>query len=884
MKPIATSHNTREFFPHALPLSDILDKFHVDPKNGLSSAGILLRQKECGLNALPRGIKKGPLRLFLGQFANPLVIILLISAALTFYIKDYADSTVIILAVLVNVTIGFWQEYRSNKIFEKLDAVIEVMARVRRNGKIVEVNMKELVPGDIIMVYADMKVPADARILYTDGISANEALLTGESSSIGKKDGLLPADTALGDRKNMLHMGTIVEAGAGEAIVVKTGEETEIGAIAALTLGVEDEQTPLQGRLAGLSKIMSVFVAVCAAIIFLVGFLEGQSIVEIFKLAVAVSVAAIPEGLPAALSVVLAVSATRILKKKGLVKKLIGAETLGSTSVILTDKTGTLTTGIMKTEHLILSKDDDACARALALASNVSFIDGASGTREFRGESTDKAKVEFFTGRGGNYDELTQEYNHVAFLPFNEEKKYIASFRQKGNGHGVIFVTGAPETLLDMSKLTEKEKAKILEAVEKEAAVGFRMIAVAEGNAPDASVWKGKDAETLATSIHNLKFLGVAALRDPIRKDVPEAIRVARGAGVHVSMATGDHRLTALSIGRELGFRASDENIVTGKELDALSDDELKEKIKDIEIFARVTPSHKMRIIKIFKDRGEVVAMTGDGINDAPALRASDIGVALGSGTDVTKETADLVLVDDSFSVITAAIREGRIAFANIRKVVVFLLCNSFTEIIIVLSALILRTDFFPVTAVLILWANLVEDTFPNFALAFEPGEKNVMEKPPIGGNESILDRQGIAVVTINILSDAILVAMFWYLYNYTSYTPEHIQTLIFAIFATGSLFIVFAVKSHDQSMFRTNAFDNRYLLFAVFISLMLMAVALYVPTLQRFLGTVPLSFKEVLFVAGLIALRMASIEFMKWLFRLRERKTAVGILSPRPV
>ncbi|MDA1334532.1 MAG: HAD-IC family P-type ATPase [bacterium] len=842
---------------YSTSLDEVLSQLKSDQKNGLSSNEVSVRRESYGSNTLPVGKKTHWWELLAGQFINPLIIILLIAAALTYWIDERVDFTVIMLAVGVNVLIGFWQEFRSSQIFEKLQSLVRVMARVMRDGEIKELDMTELVPGDIIILRGDIKVPADARILSAKNLLVNEALLTGESAAVHKESIDLSGDLPLGDHKNMVHMGTIVERGEGLAVVTATGASSEIGKIAALTAKVEDEETPLQERLSKLGKLLAIFMTVFSVVIFIVGIFEGHTVSEMFTVAIAVAVAAIPEGLPAALSVILAVSASRILKRKGLVKKLIGAETLGSTTVIVTDKTGTITEGTMVVEKVFGSRDDSAVAQALAFASDIDVIGGV-----LKGEATDRAKVQFYLDKGGKLNEHEQK----AFIPFDQRRKYLASFNDMGNGKTRLFVSGAPEALIERSTMGDVERDALLKEIEKYASDGYRLIASGAKDIEDSEYTNFEDEKTLHEKIRGINFLGIAAIRDPIRKDVYESIKITRKAGIRVIMATGDHKTTATSIGKELGFGIEDHFVLSGSEIDGMNDIDLSARAENVTILSRVTPAHKQRLVEILIKKGAVVAMTGDGINDAPALKAADIGIAVGSGTDVTKEAADLILMDDSFSTITAAIREGRIAFDNMRKVTVFLLSNSFTEVIIVMVGLVFRTAFLPITAVQILWANLVEDSFPNFALAFEPGEKDIMDRKPIPRGERILDSEAkIIIYLVGIFSDLMLGTIFLYLYWYSQLSPEHIQTFIFAILATNSMFIVFAVKSYRISILKTNLLNNPYLIFAVLISFGFMGVAIYLPQVQALLGTVALSLKEVGIVFSLGMLQLTLIELAKW-------------------
>ena len=851
---------------HELPIKDLLQEFGSNLETGLADDEVGRRRAEFGPNELPKGKKLHWWEFFFRQFKNPLIFILLAAGAITWWLAEYLDTIVIFLAVLVNVAIGFWQEFRSNRIFEKLQAIVAVRSRVRRDGKMREINAKDLVPGDIILLYAGVKVPADARILEARRLEVNEALLTGESLPVKKTVLDLSGRTALADRKNMVHAGTVVEQGECIALVVAIGENTELGEIARLTASVEEESTPLQERLARLGKIIAGFVLAAAFFVILVGVWEGRAFVEMFTVGVAVAVAAIPEGLPAALSVVLAVASQRIFGRKGLVKTLIGAETLGSTTVICTDKTGTLTEGIMQVEKLVEAKDPKRSALALALANEAAVMDRG----EIRGEATDCAKLKYFLEEGGgNLDEALKEYPRLAILPFDADEKYIASFHGGKERLINLFVTGAPEILIERSTLSEREKGRMREIVDSFAARGYRMIATAErGIVRSASRIDPDDIAGLRREVGGLLLSGLAAVRDPARPDVKESLKITRQAGIRVLMVTGDHKLTARAIGQDLGFSADPSALIDGPELDQLSDEEFARRIRSVEIFSRASPRHKMRIINVLRVEGHVTAMTGDGVNDAPALKAADVGVSVGDGADVTKEAADLVLLDDSFSTITSAIREGRIAFDNMRKVAVFLLMGSFTEFILVVTSLVLGIPL-PVTAVQILWANIIEDGFPNFALAFEPGEKDIMERRPFKRKEPILDRLGMAFVFIQgILTDLILVGVFLWLFYNSSYTLEHLRTIILAALTTDALLLVFVLKNLREPLYKIEFFSNYYLLLAVILGFTAMFAAIYAPPLQWLLGTVPLSAGDIALVLGMGLLEVGLAEGIKWWFR----------------
>ena len=733
-----------------------------------------------------------------------------------------------------------------------------------------DMNSEVLVPGDIIFLHPGDKVPADARLFFAEDLEVNEALLTGESVPVKKTiTDEVPKNSPLASRFNMIYTGTVIEKGAAQAIVVATAGKTELGRIAELATVVRDEKTPLQERLASLGKKLAFLVAGLATIIFLVGiFKEKTSFIETFTLAVAVAVAAIPEGLPAAMSIVLAVASQRISKKKGLVKTLIGAETLGSTNVICVDKTGTLTEGVMKVKSLYLSPDEKRSALILALANEADIVAGG----KVSGETTDKAKMEFFLEHGGNLEEELSKYPRATLVPFDADEKYIASFHILSNGDTQIFVSGAPEKLLNLSTKSEEERTKIIQEIEKLAARGFRMIGVAERIVPRKADLNLKDSKVLRKMITELEFFGVAAIRDLIRFDVLESMNTVREAGIRVIMITGDHKFTAKAIGKELGFRVGDKNLVEGIDIDQMTKEELRERIKDIDIISRANPVHKMKIIEVLKNNKYVVAMTGDGVNDAPALKEADIGVAGAAGTDVTKEVADLVLLNDSFSTIASAVREGRVAFDNIRKVTMFEITDGFTEVILVLTSLILRVPFVAVTAVQILWTNMVEDGLPTLSLAFEPEEKGIMRRRPFKRAEPIINKLGYYIIgLVGIVSDFVLVALFFWLVKFTSYGELHIQTIMFAALGMDTLIFIFSIKTLNQSAFSRAALNNKYLLGAVTLGFCLMFVAIYVPIMNKLLGTVALSSFELLIALSTGIFRLLFIESVKFFVRKKE-------------
>ncbi|OGF69145.1 hypothetical protein A3H65_00995 [Candidatus Giovannonibacteria bacterium RIFCSPLOWO2_02_FULL_45_14] len=840
-------------------------------KDGLSEAEYKKKFLEYGPNELPKESGFRALAFIWGQIKSPLVYILIIASILAFFAGEKLDTIIILVSVVINIGIGFYQEYSSSQILKRLAEKVRVSALVKRNGEIKEIDSAMLVPGDVVIIKSGMRVPADARLIKAKDLATNEALLTGESSSVKKNIEVISQKTGVADRKNMVFMGSSIERGEGEAIVVKTGKDTEIGAIALLTKESGEEITPLQEKIGSLGKFLSILVVIASIVIIVVGIYEKFNFYQIFITAVAVAVAAIPEGLPAAIAVVLAVASKNIFKNNGLVKKLLAAETLGSVSILLTDKTGTLTEGRMKVEKII-AKDEGSMLSALALA-NEAIIENDNGKIAVKGEATDRAKLEIFLEKGLDLKKILEVFPRVNFLPFDSARKIIASFHTAKNTHGEavqVFITGEPEFILEKS-INFSDKKDVLLECENLARKGFRVIAAAEEALPISSSDISKKSEVeLFNLVKHPTFLGLAVISDPIRADVKETVREVRSAGIKIIMLTGDHKLTARTIGQELGFSA--ENIMEGSELENISGRDMFSRIKDVEIFARVDPKHKILIAKAWKEKGEAVAMTGDGINDAPALKYADIGIALNSGTDVTKEASDLVLIDDGLSTIAQAIKYGRTAFDNIKKVVIYLLASSFTEITLVLGSLILRVPL-PMTAVQILWTNIVQDGFPNFALAFEKGEDGIMRRKPMRRTDPILDKKArMLSFSFAAMTDIILLSIFYYFLEETSFPIEYIRTIIFTALGTSSLFYIFSIKSLNTPIYKTNLFDNNYLLFAVGIGFVMMTSAVYIPALNTILKTAPLHPVHVMLILALGIFKIILMELMKWFYN---RKTA---------
>jgi len=864
-----------EIFWHNLDFKEVVKILRTNIGKGLSEKEVKVCQREFGKNKLPEEKPLSMLRMFLEQFRSPLIYILVIAGIITLILKDYTDAIIIFGAVFLNTIVGYLQENKASQALRELKKIVKHTAEVLRDGNLKVIDSAELVPGDIIILNPGDKVPTDGRIIECYDFKINEMALTGEWMAAKKISEVLARKTPLADRDNMVFMGTVVEDGKAKAVVTAIGIETEIGKVARLVKEAREEKTPYQKKIAHFSEIIGTIIGAICFGIFVEGMITGGEFVEMFTTAVAVAVAAIPEGLPVAMTVILALGMQRILKKKGLVRRLASAETLGSTSVICSDKTATLTEGKMKVSDVIAFKETKLlCLKAAALTSEA-FIENPTSPKEkwiIRGRSTDRALLE--AGIESGIDGKKEfEKKKIAELPFNPVNKFAAALYNE-NGQKFLYVCGAPEKILEFSKLGKKEKENWQKKLEKLAQKGLRVVASAHRkiNRERGSADLTESGFLSIDLIKDLDFIGLITLKDPIRPEVKEAMKVCRRAGMRPIIVTGDHKLTAKAVAEELGFKVKEENILEGKDLDKLSDDDFEEILPQIQIYARVEPKHKMRIISAWQEKKEVVAMTGDGINDAPALKRADVGIAVGSGTEVAKETADLILLNDSFSIIVAAVEEGRAILDNIRKVITYLLSDSFTEVILVGVSIMAGLPL-PVTAVQILWVNLIEDGLPDIALAFEPKEKDIMKQKPGGHEIPLLTREMKTIIfIIGIFTDLILLGLFFWLWN-QNHDIAYVRTMIFACLSIDSLLYVFSCKSLRRNLWRINPFSNKILVAAWLLGMAMLMAALYLPTLQAFLKTVPLGIFDWQIILGLGLLNVILIEATKWYFIVKRKE-----------
>jgi len=880
---------------HSFPIEKIFSQLKSGPK-GLTEKEAGLRLKRSGYNKLPEEKSFSKTKIFLAQFKSPLVYILLIAGVVTLVLEDYTDSIIIFGAVFLNTIVGYIQENKADQGLKKLKKILRVKAIVFREGLEKEIFQRNVVVGDIVFLRAGNKVPADARIIQAHDLKAKESALTGEWLAAEKKVIVLSEDVPLADRDNMVYMGTIIESGWGKAIVTGTGLQTEIGKVAESIQSTKEKKTPYQKKLSHFSKIIGIIIVIISLFIFIEGMAFGGEFVEMFSTSVAIAVAAIPEGLPVAMTVILALGMQRILKRKGLVRKLASAETLGSTSVILTDKTGTLTEAKMEvasvyagSKELLVSNSDGSVnsseshllALKIGMLCNESFVENLEEPTKrwiIRGRPTEKALLIAGIQAGLSKESFEKEQPMIDQFLFDPAYKYAASLHKFNPGNNILYLVGSPEKILDMSaylgdgqkrKLLLADLKKIKEKINKTTNAGLRVVGVAYRETKDQKIDPDQEEKE-----KELTFVGFFALHDPIRESTKGAIDICRQAGMRPIIVTGDHKLTAQTVAHKLGFKIKPKNILEGKDLAKLSDSEFEDRIKDIQIYARVEPAQKLRIVQAWQKKGEVVAMTGDGINDAPALNQADIGVSLGSGTDVAKEVSDLVLLTDNFNVIVAAIEEGRVIVDNIRKVITYLLSDSFSEIVLIGVSLISGWPL-PILAAQILWVNLIEDGPMGIALAFEKKEKNVMAQKPAHYGLFLLTKEMKALILIiSITTNILLLALFYYLLKHTNYEIIHIRSVIFAALTIDSLFYIFACKSLRRNIWRINPFSNMFLIWGWVFGIVMLLAAIYLPLLQSLLKTVPLNLFDWMLVLGVGLITMFLIELTKYYFITRHETT----------
>lgn len=842
---------------YSFSVDESLQKLGVNPSEGLSGAEVEKRLQEYGKNKLQEQKRKSILRIFFEQLNDALIYVLFAAVGITFFMGEYTDGIIILIVILINAFLGLFQEVRANNAIDALRNLSHPKAIVKREGKVLEVDSELLVPGDIVMLEAGRYIPADLRLIESANLQIDESALTGESVA-AEKDAeakLGEEYIPLGDRINLAYMSTLVTYGRGVGLVIGTSNQTEVGKIAGFLDTGETEETPLEIRLNHLGKTLGkVAIGICV-VIFIISYFQGRDLTEMFLTSVSLAVASIPEGLAAIVAIVLSIGVTKMAKQNAIIKKLPAVETLGSVTIVCSDKTGTLTQNKMTVQEAftfsddLISVDDEGentfeenlLAEAMVLASDATLEEDKQ-----TGDPTEVALLALADQWEMDRKELQSNQPRVDELAFDSDRKMMSTLHNHDSKY-ILYTKGAVDSLLpnckyiiqneELHPITEEHKKQITDAVEAMSSKALRTLAVA---------FKESESKIEKEEFEkDLVFIGLVGMIDPPRKEVKDSIEKAKEAGVTTIMITGDHGNTAFAIAKELGIAENFDQVTTGKEINAISYEELESHIADYRVFARVSPEHKVNIVKAFKSKENIVSMTGDGVNDAPSLNAADIGVAMGiTGTDVAKNASDMILADDNFSTIIGAIEQGRNIYNNIKKSVVFLLASNLGEVITMLVTIVAGLPV-PLLATQLLWINLITDTLPAVALGMDPGDPNVMKEKPRGLNENFFSHGGtqrviVAGILIGLLTAAaFLIGYFEHGYNpFKDQIPEVIhsyaRTMAFLTIIACQLFYSLSFRSESKSIFKVGIFSNKYLVFAIILGFGLQLLVLFVPVLRE--------------------------------------------------
>lgn len=878
--------------PWTLPAEDIIEKTDTNVKAGLTSDEAERRLEKYGKNILDQKEGVSALKIFLSNANNIIVYLLLLSSAVSFYMRETIEGLAVIAAILIAVLSGFISEYKAQKSVEALQNMVKTVSKVRRDSTVIEVDSENLAVGDILFIEEGDSITADARIVLEKNFACIESSLTGESESVNKEaDFTGESDTPIGDRINMVFSGTAATRGNAYAVITGTGMDTEIGKISDLLDQQEENATPLEEQLDKLGKSMIIFAAIVAVIVTVLGILTGEDIYSMIKIGIILAIAAVPEALPAVSTITLAIGMSTMVKHNALVKSLPAVETLGSTTVICTDKTGTLTENQMTVEDVYLFDelhykvggsgyspegdflkegqpveiDSEATLRefikAGVLSSNAT-INEENGEYNVIGDPTEGGmivlgyKADISREKAENSDE-----KRIGEIPFSSEEKFMATSYQHSDGSKKLYIKGAPDVLIEMSHLGDADALRLTDLNTVMTKKGMRVIAVAVIDDYTSGGSEEEMREAMKSS--PIRFLGFAGITDPPREDVKQAIDEAQQAGIRVIMITGDHPKTAQIIAQKIGIMNS-EHVLTGREMDKLSDEELADKLNEVAVFARVSPENKLQIVRALNVRHEVTAMTGDGVNDAPALNGADIGIAMGiRGTEVAKEASDMILTDDRFSTIVSAVKEGRVIFDNIEKFVYYLFSCNVVEILVVFLSILIGLPM-PVLALQILWMNLVVDVLPAMSLAWEKGEGDVMKRKPRDPKQVILTREFLMRILGNgsLIGLGALVA-FWYSLS-TGDDVVTARTISFSTMAFGQLFHVFNARERKSFGIDKSILKNPFLIASLVISVGFQFTAIYVPFLNHILETAPLSSSAMWLVLAGSAIPTALIQILR--------------------
>lgn len=865
---------------------EVINELSTDLINGLSSSEAKLRLTKYGLNKIQGKKKKSIFQLFLAQINDIMIYILLIAAIISFVVGEVSDSIIILIVIFINAIIGVIQESKAEKALEALKSMSTPKAIVKRDGNIIEIPSEEVVIGDIIIIDAGRYIPADLRIVEAANLKIEESAFTGESVPSEKNSNTITEgkDVPIGDQHNMAFMSTLVTYGRGIGVVVNTGMNTEIGKIAKMLDSEDENTTPLQKKLAQLGKILGFAAVGISIIMFLISLFQGRDFLEMFMTSISLAVAAIPEGLPAIVAIVLALGVQRMIKENAIIRKLPSVETLGSVNIICSDKTGTLTINKMTVKKYyvngqiynlksidIKNKETKLLTYGMILCNDATSKDGVQ-----TGDPTEVALIDVGNKINIFKDDLNKEFKRVNEIPFDSDRKLMTTVNSYENKY-YVFTKGAIDSILKISNkilingeikdFAHKEKSETLNASNLMSDDALRVLALA---------YKPIDNEHVPIDEleNDLIFVGLMGMIDPPREEVKGSIELSKKAGIRTIMITGDHKNTAVAIAKELGIVEDISQAMSGSEIDSYSEEEFTKIVNDFKVFARVSPEHKVKIVKAFKSYGNIVSMTGDGVNDAPSLKAADIGIAMGiTGTDVAKGAADMVLTDDNFTTIVKAVEEGRNIFNNIKKSIIFLLSCNLGEIVALFFAILLNWPA-PLLPIHILWVNLITDSFPALSLGVDPGDKGVMDLPPKDPKESLFAGRASILLILNgiLIGGSTLFAFVLGEYLYPD-SLRHAQTMAFVVLSVSQLFYSLSMRNETKSLFQVGVFKNKWLIASILFGIVVQLAIITIPFTANIFKVYSLDFKDWGIVILISLIPFAINEIVKIFFRTNDKK-----------
>ncbi|EGT3601318.1 calcium-transporting P-type ATPase, PMR1-type [Clostridium perfringens] len=860
--------------------NEILKDLDVDEKNGLSSTEALRRLEKYGKNKLETKKKKTLFKQFLSQLKDVMIYILIIAAIISAFLGEISDALIILLVIIINAVIGVVQESKAEKALDALKELSTPKALVKRDGSLKEILSEDIVPGDIVIIDSGRYIPGDLRLIDTANLKIEESAFTGESVPSEKDASFLPdKEIPIGDQNNMAFMSTLATYGRGVGVVVGTGMNTEIGKIAKMIEQEENDETPLQKKLSELGKILGFLAVGICILIFIISFFQGRDLLEMFLTSISLAVAAIPEGLPAIVAIVLALGVQRMVKKNAIIRKLPAVETLGSVSIICSDKTGTLTQNKM-TVTTVYTNDSYIKESEFNLNDNESKLlvdcmvlcnDATYSEKSQTGDPTEIALLESPFKLNILKEKLEKEFKRIDEIPFDSDRKLMTTVNLVDDKKARVFTKGALDSILSICNkisingklldFTKEYKAKVLENSNIMSDKALRVLAFAY---KDIS----KENIVLDSLEKDLVFIGMVGMIDPPRLEVKDSIKLCKSAGITPVMITGDHKNTAFAIANELGIAEDISQAITGHEIDKFKEEEFNEKIINYRVFARVSPEHKVKIVKAFKSHGNIVSMTGDGVNDAPSLKAADIGVAMGiTGTDVSKGASDMILTDDNFSTIVSAVEEGRKIYLNIKKSIVFLLSCNLGEILTLFTAILLNWNS-PLQPIHILWVNLITDSFPALSLGVDKTKEDVMNNPPRNPKESIFVKSDKVQLIINgVLIGGITLFAFKLGERLYPYSLIHAQTMAFVVLSVSQLFLSLSLRSNTKSAFSLGLFSNKYLVYSILLGIFLQVIIISISFIANIFKVTPLLLYDWIVVILVSLIPFAINEILK-LFR----------------